>query len=70
MENWVPIIYFLGVPPGVYQAIIPAFILDWAPRSLKSRVTVRTCAVANVGFSPFEEPRSDGLRRRLQWPMR
>jgi putative restriction endonuclease len=38
MENRVPVIYFLGVAPGVYQAIVPAFIVDWDPRSLKSRV--------------------------------
>ena len=28
-ENAVPIIYFLGVVPGRYQAMIPTFIVGW-----------------------------------------
>jgi putative restriction endonuclease len=37
-ENQVPIIYFLGIAPGRYQAVLPTFILDWDPASLKARV--------------------------------
>lgn len=38
MENRVPVIYFLGVAPGYYQACVPTFIVGWDPRALKARV--------------------------------
>lgn len=39
MERRVPIIYFLGVSPGRYQAVIPAFISGWDPVSAKASVS-------------------------------
>lgn len=38
MENRVPVIYFLGVAPGCYQAFLPTFIVGWDPSALKARV--------------------------------
>lgn len=38
MENRAPIIYFLGVSPGIYQAFVPTFIVGWDARTLKARV--------------------------------
>src|SRR5882762_3642108 len=29
MENRVPVIYFLGVSPGRYKAIVPVFLVGW-----------------------------------------
>jgi putative restriction endonuclease len=37
-ENQVPIIYFLGIAPGRYQAMLPAFISGWDAGTLKARV--------------------------------
>jgi putative restriction endonuclease len=37
-ENQIPIIYFLGIAPGRYQAILPAFISGWNGDALKARV--------------------------------
>ena len=37
-KNQVPVIYFLGVAPGRYQAIFPAFISGWDPNALIARV--------------------------------
>jgi putative restriction endonuclease len=37
-ENQIPIIYFLGIAPGRYQAIVPVFISGWDPKALKVRV--------------------------------
>ncbi len=37
-ENRVPIIYFLGIAPGRYQAMLPAFISGWDATALKARV--------------------------------
>ncbi len=34
-ENRVPIIYFLGVAPGSYEAILPVFISSWHREKLK-----------------------------------
>ena len=47
MEMRVPIIYFLGVAPGMYKPIMPAYVVGWHPELLK----------ASIGFGPLE---SDG----------
>ena len=38
-ENQVPVIYFLGVSPGRYQAIIPTYISHWDGFALKSTLS-------------------------------
>ena len=38
-ENQVPVIYFLGVAPGLYQALIPTYISGWDPIALNARIT-------------------------------
>lgn len=42
MERSLPIIYFYGVAPGVYEPIFPVYIVAWDPTSL-------TCSVAAGG---------------------
>ena len=37
-ENQVPIIYFLGIAPGRYQAILPAFIGGWDRSSKRAHI--------------------------------
>lgn len=37
-ENRIPIIYFLGIAPGRYQALMPTFITGWDASTLKARV--------------------------------
>jgi putative restriction endonuclease len=37
-ENQVPIIYFLGVAPGRYQAVVPTFVTGWDAEALNSRI--------------------------------
>ena len=37
-ENRVPVIYFLGIAPGCYQAVFPAFVSGWDAKVLKARV--------------------------------
>ena len=37
-ENQIPVIYFLGIAPGRYQAIIPIFTAGWDRNALKSRI--------------------------------
>ena len=38
MENRVPVVYFLGVAPGCYQAFVPTFVVGWDARALKARI--------------------------------
>jgi len=38
MEHAVPIIYFLGVAPGIYQALIPTFVVGWDKNTLKAKI--------------------------------
>src|ERR1700716_3053875 len=56
-ENQIPIIYFLGIAPGRYQALLPTFISGWDGQALRARVT----------FGPNSEtlaPPTDSLERR------
>ena len=38
-EKQIPIIYFLGIAPGRYLAMFPAFISGWDVTELKARIT-------------------------------
>jgi putative restriction endonuclease len=37
-ENRVPIVYFLGIAPGRYQAFLPVFIAGWDAKALKAEI--------------------------------
>ena len=37
-ENQIPVIYFLGIAPGRYQAMIPTFIAGWDGNALKAKI--------------------------------
>lgn len=37
-EHHIPVIYFLGIAPGRYQALLPVFISGWDAKTLKARV--------------------------------
>ncbi len=39
MSDRVPIVYFLGIAPGVYQPILPTYVVGWNARELKAQVT-------------------------------
>ena len=41
-DNQIPVIYFLGIAPGCYQAIVPTFIAGWDRNALKSQLTFGT----------------------------
>jgi putative restriction endonuclease len=38
-ENQIPVIYFLGIAPGRYQALLPTFISGWESQALKARIS-------------------------------
>ena len=44
----IPIIYFLGTAPGLYQAIIPTFVVGFDPVSLKARIAFAASEAATT----------------------
>jgi putative restriction endonuclease len=57
-ENRIPVIYFLGISPGHYKAILPIFIVGFDSKALKARVAFSV--PDQDGFAPPET----GLERR------
>src|SRR6266851_6306432 len=58
MENQVPIVYFLGIAPGRYQAMLPAFISGWDAAALKARI------VFGIPDQPVVRPPATAIERR------
>ena len=59
-ENQIPLIYFLGIAPGRYQAILPTFIGDWDAKALQAKVVFSAAPATDV----HAPPPSDGAERR------
>jgi putative restriction endonuclease len=57
MEFQVPIIYFLGTAPGLYQAISPTFVVGFDPVSLKARIAFAASEAATVAPQTVAERR-------------
>lgn len=38
MENRVPIVYFLGISPGLSQAVVPTYVTGWNASALKAQI--------------------------------
>jgi putative restriction endonuclease len=51
MQNGIPVVYFLGVSPGRYQAILPAYIVGWDAEALKARLAFAESERAGYGFA-------------------
>lgn len=51
MQRRLPIIYFLGVGPAIYQAVFPVFIVGWDARALKVQLAF-TASDADVASIP------------------
>lgn len=66
MENRVPVIYFLGVAPGHYQAIVPAYLVGWDARALKARVAFGVAAEDLLEYPATGVERRYALRQVKQ----
>lgn len=66
MQNAVPFIYFLGIAPGIYRALIPSFVIDWNPSTLKARVAFRAEEEAELGVPETAVERRYALRQVQQ----
>src|SRR5258708_11586939 len=62
MENRVPIIYFLGVAPGYYQAFVPTFVIGWDAGTLKARIAFGVPREDEVEFPENAADRRYALR--------
>lgn len=61
-EHQIPVIYFLGIAPGSYQAILPAFISDWDARTLKARIAFGVAPTGELHPPENVAERRYGLR--------
>ena len=61
-KNQVPVIYFLGIAPGRYQAIIPAFISGWDPNALIAQVVFGLPNQDNISIPQSIQERRYALR--------
>jgi putative restriction endonuclease len=66
MQNAIPFIYFLGIAPGIYRALIPSFVIDWDPRGLKARIAFRAEEEAELGVPQTAVERRYALRQVKQ----
>lgn len=57
-EKQIPVIYFLGIAPGIYEPIVPVFISGWDPAALKASVSFGNPEETSV------EPPKNALERR------
>ena len=51
-----PMIYFLGVSPGRYQAVLPTFVVGWSAQSLTARIAFGEARAADVRPPPRRRP--------------
>jgi putative restriction endonuclease len=57
LDFQIPIIYFLGTAPGLYQAIIPTFVVGFDPVSLKARIAFAASEAATAAPKTIAERR-------------
>lgn len=61
-EQRIPIMYFLGIAPGRYQVMMPAFIASWDGPGLKTQVAFGQPDVGLLGAPANEAERRYALR--------
>jgi putative restriction endonuclease len=48
-ESHIPIIYFLGISPGTYEAILPVYVAGWDRAGLRAQLSFGLAGQAEVG---------------------
>lgn len=66
MDARVPIIYFLGISPGMYQAYVPTYLVGWDAATLKARIAFGTVDQVSPDFPATEVERRYALRQVKQ----
>lgn len=66
MENRIPIIYFLGVAPGLYKPIIPTYVVGWDAARLKANIAFGATEAKATEFPSTTVERRYALREVKQ----
>jgi len=66
MEDRIPIIYFLGVSPGRYEAFAPSYITGWDRSNLKAKVAFGVPGQVNLYYAQDAAERRYALRQVKQ----
>lgn len=61
-EHRVPIIYFIGIAPGRYSTIVPAFVVGWNATTLKAEIAFSEPRPAENGVKELSLERRYALR--------
>ena len=62
-DRQLPIVYFFGVAPAIYEAIFPSYVVDWDPKSLSVKLAPKPMAEAATLWRP---PSADERRYALR----
>lgn len=65
-EHRIPIIYFLGISPGRYQAVLPSFIVGWDARAAKAQVAFGAPLAATENAPPADHAERRYALRAVQ----
>ena len=57
MDQQIPIIYFLGTAPGLYQAVVPTFVIGFDSIALKARIAFAATEVSTQAPQTVAERR-------------
>lgn len=63
MENAVPVIYFLGIAPGRYEAIYPTYVVDWSAPELVAKLAFAPAVADPIQRVPTPAERRYALRQ-------
>ena len=62
MEDLLPVIYFFGVAPGLYEPLFPAFVTEWQPEKLRCGLSFSAAALTETSIDPTPLERRYALR--------
>lgn len=65
-ERRVPIIYFIGIAPQLFTAVVPAFVGGWDPQGLRAMIGFGDPGVASPGVSEDSAPARRYALRAVQ----
>lgn len=66
MEHRIPIIYFLGIAPAIYQAMIPTYVVGWDSKTLNATIAFPEQDVIDAPLPKTPAERRYGLRQVKQ----
>lgn len=65
-ERRVPIVYFIGIAPQLFTAVVPAFVGGWDPKGLRAMIGFGDPGIASPGVSEDSAPARRYALRAVQ----